>query len=63
MSIYDDSGERNVPFARHTDGPGSLMTFAGRSGSGQWVFSEVDNAATHVARTTRCKSTWRNNST
>jgi subtilisin-like proprotein convertase family protein len=48
VSIYDDSGERNVPFARHTDGPGSLMTFAGKSGSGQWVLSEVDNAATHV---------------
>jgi subtilisin-like proprotein convertase family protein len=45
VNIYDDSDQHNVPLARHTDGPGSLMSFAGKSGAGQWVLSEVDNAA------------------
>jgi subtilisin-like proprotein convertase family protein len=48
VNIYDDSDQHNVPFARHADGPGSLMNFAGKSGSGQWILSQVDNAFTHV---------------
>jgi subtilisin-like proprotein convertase family protein len=48
VNIYDDSDQHNIPFARKTDGPGSLMNFAGKSGSGQWILSEVDNAFTHV---------------
>jgi subtilisin-like proprotein convertase family protein len=48
MNIYDDSDEHNIPGAHRTDGPGSLMNFAGKPASGQWVLSEVDNAYTHV---------------
>jgi len=48
MNIYDDSDEHNIRGAHHTDGPGSLMNFAGKPASGQWVLSEVDNAYTHV---------------
>jgi subtilisin-like proprotein convertase family protein len=54
--IYDDSDERNVgvnpslinPHVQHTDGPGSLSTFAGKSGQGQWMLGMVDNALGHV---------------
>jgi subtilisin-like proprotein convertase family protein len=46
--IYDDSAEGNVPGARRTDGPGSLESFAGGEGVGQWMLTEVDNAITHV---------------
>ncbi len=54
--IYDDSGERNVgpnpalinPYVQHTDGPGSLSSFAGKSGQGQWMLSMVDNAINHI---------------
>jgi subtilisin-like proprotein convertase family protein len=54
--IYDDSDERNVgpdpslinPYVQHTDGPGSLSTFAGKSGQGQWMLGMVDNALGHL---------------
>ena len=54
--IYDDSSERNVgpdptlinPHVQHVDGPGSLNTFAGKVGDGQWMLSMVDNATNHV---------------
>jgi subtilisin-like proprotein convertase family protein len=54
--IYDDSDERNVgpdpflinPHVQHTDGPGSLSTFAGKSGQGQWMLGMVDNALGHL---------------
>src|ERR1019366_8007153 len=46
--IYDDSQERNVPGAQHTDGPGSLMDFGGKQGLGPWIFTEVDTAPSHV---------------
>ncbi len=36
------------PPPRHTDGPGSLMNFAGKSGSGQWQLTQVDNAEGHT---------------
>jgi len=49
VNIYDDSNQRTPPPpAHHTDGPGSLMSFAGKSGSGQWMLTEVDNAFTHI---------------
>ena len=47
VNIYDDSGLRDLG-THHTDGPGSLMNFAGKSGSGQWMLTEVDNAFTHI---------------
>ncbi|MGO8926542.1 MAG: S8 family serine peptidase [Limisphaerales bacterium] len=54
--IYDDSNEHNVgpnpslinPHVQHTDGPGSLSSFAGKDGIGQWMLTMVDNAITHV---------------
>ena len=54
--IYDDSAERNVgpnpflvnPNVQHTDGPGSLNTFAGKSGQGQWMLGMVDNSLGHL---------------
>ncbi len=48
VNVYDDSDQHNIPSSHRTDGPGSLMDFAGKSGSGQWVLSEVDNALNHV---------------
>ena len=48
VNVYDDSDMHNIPGAHHTDGPGSLMNFAGKAASGQWLLNEVDNAATHV---------------
>jgi len=54
--IYDDSSELNVgpgfsllnPHVQHTDGPGSLTSFAGKDGLGQWMLTMVDNSLTHV---------------
>jgi subtilisin-like proprotein convertase family protein len=54
--IYDDSDERNVgldfaltnPHEQHTDGPGSLSSFAGKDGLGLWILSMVDNATNHI---------------
>ncbi len=54
--IYDDSGERNVgpnfallnPIVQHTDGPGSLSSFAGKDGTGLFILSMVDNATNHI---------------
>jgi subtilisin-like proprotein convertase family protein len=54
--IYDDSSEGNVgsnpslinPHVQHTDGPGSLSSFAGKDGIGQWMLTMVDNAVTHT---------------
>ncbi len=36
--VYDDSYEREIPDVRHSDGPGSLMSFGGLEGAGQWLF-------------------------
>jgi subtilisin-like proprotein convertase family protein len=54
--VYDDSSEYNVgpnpslinPHVGHTDGPGSLSSFAGQDGVGQWMLTMVDNATNHV---------------
>jgi subtilisin-like proprotein convertase family protein len=46
--IYDDSDEKNIPGARPSDGPGSLMIFGGQPGVGQWMLTEVDNSPDHV---------------
>jgi subtilisin family serine protease/subtilisin-like proprotein convertase family protein len=40
--IYDDSQENDVPGAQPSDGPGSLLDFAGGQGFGQWWFDLVD---------------------
>ncbi len=46
--IYDDSSERNVPGAQHTDGPGSLHDFAGQRAGRQWRFTMVDRQHNHL---------------
>ena len=45
--IYDDSSEANVTGAQRTDGPGSLRTFAGQDGVGQWLLTMTDSAPNH----------------
>jgi subtilisin-like proprotein convertase family protein len=54
--VYDDSGENNTSSfttvsgtyaPRHTDGPGSLLSFVGTEGVGVWMLTMVDNAAGH----------------
>jgi subtilisin family serine protease/subtilisin-like proprotein convertase family protein len=37
--VFDDSLEGGLPWARPSDGPGSLADFAGGEGRGQWLFS------------------------
>ncbi|HEY5911594.1 MAG TPA: S8 family serine peptidase [Verrucomicrobiae bacterium] len=34
--VFDDSGEADIPGARHSDGPGTLQDFAGSQTAGQW---------------------------
>jgi subtilisin-like proprotein convertase family protein len=46
--IYDDSMEHNVPGAHQTDGPQTLHNFAGKEGSGQWVFRQSDTSITQI---------------
>ncbi len=54
--VYDDSDEKNVgpgpnlinPHVQHVDGPGSLLSFAGKDGIGPYFLSMVDNATNHV---------------
>ncbi len=41
--IYEDNGENNVLFSRHTDGPGSLTDFIGDEGLGVWLLTMVNN--------------------
>ncbi|HWY74930.1 MAG TPA: S8 family serine peptidase, partial [Verrucomicrobiae bacterium] len=44
---YDDSGERDFPGSRHTDGPGSLRNFVGDAAvDGVWILSMVDDSLT-----------------
>jgi len=42
--IYDDSGQGDVPGARHSDGPGSLKDFQGVHGIGLWLMNQVDDS-------------------
>jgi subtilisin-like proprotein convertase family protein len=47
--VYDDSGENDVPGARHSDGPGSLRTFVGDHASdGLWITTVVDDSLTQT---------------
>jgi subtilisin-like proprotein convertase family protein len=46
--IYDDSLEHNVAGAQRSDGPGSLLSFAGKQGFGPWILTELDSAPSHV---------------
>jgi subtilisin-like proprotein convertase family protein len=52
-SIYDDSGEDDIPFSRRSDGPGSLREFEGRPANGLWQFTMVDNSPFHTGCVTR----------
>jgi len=45
---YEDSSEGDHPWARHSDGPGSLTDFGGSMGQGQWIFTMLDTALTHT---------------
>ena len=46
--IYDDSGSGNYPGSRPSDGPGSLLNFAGTEGIGPWLLTEADNSITQT---------------
>jgi subtilisin-like proprotein convertase family protein len=46
--IYNDSSQHDIPFAQHTDGPGTLGNFSSKQGAGQWMLTMVDNAPGHV---------------
>jgi subtilisin-like proprotein convertase family protein/sugar lactone lactonase YvrE len=50
FTVYDDSGQTNIygP-SSPSDGPGSLQSFAGQSGLGAWILSEVDDAPSQGA--------------
>jgi subtilisin-like proprotein convertase family protein len=45
---YDDSGSGNYPGSRLSDGPGNLLDFAGTTGIGPWMLSEVDDSLTQT---------------
>jgi subtilisin-like proprotein convertase family protein len=51
--IYEDNGEGNVPFSRHSDGPGSLTGFIGEEGLGVWTLNEVNNYQYSTGRVDR----------
>ncbi len=42
--VYDDSANP-TPGSRHTDGPGSLQTYLGKSAIGVWRLNEVDDSS------------------
>ncbi len=41
--VYDDSRDP-IAGSQHTDGPGSLMNFQGKSAIGPWILTEMDNS-------------------
>ena len=43
--VYDDSANP-VTGSRHSDGPGSLNAFQGKSALGPWMLNEIDNSLT-----------------
>ncbi len=49
-TTYEDTRSSQYPKARHTDGPGTLVNFIGKSGVGPWIFSMIDNAAGNTGR-------------
>jgi subtilisin-like proprotein convertase family protein len=51
--IYEDNGEGNVAFSRHSDGPGSLTSFIGEEGLGVWMLNEVNNYPYSTGRVDR----------
>jgi subtilisin-like proprotein convertase family protein len=46
--IYDDSNENNIFGARHTTGPGTLASFAGRHLGDMFTFSMSDDQFSHI---------------
>ncbi len=42
--VYEDNGEGDIPGARPTDSPGSLLNFIGEPGLGVWLLTLADNA-------------------
>src|SRR5262249_39461879 len=48
--LFDDSLMMNVPGARHSDGPGSLADFGGKTAGHQWQFTMEDNALNHTGQ-------------
>ena len=46
--VYDDSGEKDMPWARQTDGPGTLTNYVGTAVVGPWILTEVDDATNHT---------------
>jgi len=50
--VYDDSGEKDMPWARQTDGPGTLTNYVGTAVVGPWILTEVDDATNHTGSVT-----------
>lgn len=50
LTVYEDHGERDIPGAQKSDGPGSLRDFAGEEAAGLWVLQVLDNALTQTGR-------------
>jgi subtilisin-like proprotein convertase family protein len=46
--IYDDSGQGDVPGGQAPAGPGTLRSFAGQDGGGQWLLTQTDTVPDHV---------------
>ncbi len=49
--LYDDSSDPAAG-SRHTDGPGSLANYRGKTAVGPWILSEEDNAPGMVGQVT-----------
>ncbi|MEW6305193.1 MAG: putative Ig domain-containing protein [Verrucomicrobiota bacterium] len=49
-NIYDDRLTNNPAGSGYSDGPGSLLDFAGRQGQGTWTFTMVDDALSFTGR-------------
>ena len=49
-TTYEDTKSTKYGATRHTDGPGSLKNFIGKSGVGPWFLSMIDNAAGNTGR-------------
>lgn len=49
-TTYEDTKSTKFGKTRHTDGPGSLKNFIGKSGIGPWFLSMIDNAAGNTGR-------------
>ncbi|MEJ5236907.1 MAG: S8 family serine peptidase [Limisphaera sp.] len=47
-TVYEDQGERDIPGAQRTDGPGSLRDFVGEQAAGLWVLQALDDALTQT---------------